>query len=222
MIMRPDERAVESEIARDRQFRSNVGKAAKTVVGAAGAAGAAVATGVSSKVLPWLSSYIPTDLAMKGLQKVSPKLADFLKRGQNAGLDVRQGMDYVKDKISPKTEEQQEEQAEQTKEDRNIIEQYSPELHQFIAQQVASGRDPIQAGALAQNDKRFASVINKLSQDHKTPWSSILQSVYGAGERPGALQKSGNSGQQQQPGQQQENSDQIIVDLLKDIDSKLG
>ena len=189
MTLRPDEMAAEADVQRDRQFRSNVGKAAKTAVGVAATAGAGVATGVSSKVLPWLSNYIPVDLAMKGLEKVSPKVAEFLKRGQKAGLDVREGMDYVKDMVSPKSEEQSEQKAEQTKEDRNIIEQYSPELHQFIEQQVASGRDPIQAGALAQNDKRFANVIKKLSQDHKTPWSSIIESVYGAGERPGAMQQ---------------------------------
>lgn len=91
-----------------------------------------------------------------------------------------------------------------SKEGRNIIQQYSPELHQFIEEQVKNGRNPIEAGAIAQNDKRFSSIINKLSKDHKTPWSNILQTVYGQGELQ-SLQPEQNQQQQlqQKPGQGQ-------------------
>ncbi len=161
--MRPDEEANRDEIERDKRFRSNINKG----VGTAATIGAA---GVTARVLPFLSKFIPVDLAMKGLSKVSPKLADFLKRGQSMGLNIEEGFQYVRDSISSK---------EKPKDNKNIIEQYSPELHQFIDQEIKKGRRPIEAGALAQNDKSFSEVIKKLSKDHKTPWSNILESIYG-------------------------------------------
>lgn len=72
MIMRPDEIANRSEIERDERFRSGVSSALGT--------GMTVAGGVSmARVLPFLSQYVPVDLAMKGISKVSPQLGDFLK-----------------------------------------------------------------------------------------------------------------------------------------------
>ena len=182
--MRPDERANQELIERDRRFRGNIKNAAGAVVGT----GLSIA---SSKVLPFLSEYLPVDLAMRGLDKVSPAIGRFLKKGQSMGLDIKEGMNYVKEQMMPKKEK------EQPQQNRNIIEQYSPELHQFIDQEVRKGRPLIQAGALAQNDRRFADIINKLQKDHKTPWSQILQSIYG-----GALkEQSQDQGQMQQPQQ---------------------
>lgn len=169
--MRPDEEANRAEIQRDKKTRSNIAKGV-------GTAATLAVGGASARVLPFLSRFIPTDLAMKGLSKVAPKLSDFLKRGQSMGLNVEEGIQYIRDSMEPKKEP--------PKEDRNIIEQYSPELHQFIDQQIRGGRKPIEAAAIAQNDKRFSSVINKLSKDHNTPWSSIIDSVYGMGERAAA------------------------------------
>ncbi len=181
MVLRPDEKAVESEIERDQQVRSTLGKAAKT----AASAGTAVALGpggVGARVLPFLNKLIPAELAMKGLSKVSPKIANFLKRGQSLGLNVEEGIQYLRDSIKPN-----EEKPEKPKDNRNIIEQYSPELHQFISQEVSGGRTPIEAAAVAQNDKRFSEVIKKLSKDHNTPWSSIIDSIYGTGQYGGAV-----------------------------------
>ncbi len=174
--MRPDEEANRSEIERDKQLRSNVAKGVGTAAG--------IATGAATaRIIPFLSNFIPQNLAIKGLSKVAPKVADFLKRGQSMGLNVEEGIQYIRDSINPKEEKQ----AEKPKDNRNIIEQYSPELHQFIAQQVNAGRPPIEAAAIAQNDKRFSEVIKKLSKDHKTPWSSIIDSIYGTGQYGGAV-----------------------------------
>lgn len=182
--MRPDERANQELIERDRRFRGNI----KNIASAAVGTGLSIA---SSKVLPFLSEYLPVDLAMRGLDKVSPAIGRFLKKGQSMGLDIKEGMNYVKEQMMPKKEQ------EQPQENLNIIEQYSPELHQFIDQEVRKGRPLIQAGALAQNDRRFADVINKLQKDHKTPWSQILQSIYG-----GALKEQAqDQGQMQKPQQ---------------------
>jgi len=153
------------------------------------AASAYAGGATASKILPFLSNYIPQSLAIKGLSKIDSRWGKFI----TAALDEGYDFDEVKDFIKKKAEGKKEEPQEQPKENRNIIEQYSPELHQFIDQEVRKGRPLIQAGAVAQNNPKFAQVIDKLQKDHKTPWSNILQSIYG-----GALQ---DQGQQQQPQQ---------------------
>lgn len=194
--LRPDERA-EAARARKPQMIKNA-----LDIGVKGAAGAAVA----SKVVPWLSELIPTDLAIKGINKVYPKLGEFLKKGQESGLDIKEGIDFIRSKSVDK---------EPPKQNKNIIEQYSPELHQFIQQQIQNGQSPLAAGALAELEgkgtKGFKKVIQQIIKDHKAPWSAILQSVYG---EPGKGQKSqpeavavkdmlAQQGQQQ-PAQQQQ------------------
>src|SRR6266478_2673500 len=115
MVLRPDEEANIKETERDKRFRSTLSSIGKTGVGLATGLGA---TSLSSRLLPFLSEHIPLDLAMKGINKLSPKLGKFLKEGQSMGLDVKKGLDFIKEKVGPK-------------EKRNIIEQYSPELHNF-------------------------------------------------------------------------------------------
>lgn len=171
MVLRSDERANLAEIERDEQFRGNVGKAIGTGVSLATASAGGH---FASKVMPFLSKYIPAGLALKGINKVNPKLGAFLSKGQEMGLDLQEGLDFVKEKFQG-----QKETKKPAKESRNIIEQESPELHQFLEQEIAKGRPPLHAGAIAQNDKRFSEVIKRLSKKHKIDWSNILESIYG-------------------------------------------
>lgn len=202
MILRPDEEANRSDIERDENFRSTVNKGIGTVATLGTAAGI-------GRIMPFLSKYIPADLAIKGLRKVSPKIADFLQRGKSMGLNVEEGIQYVKDTLNPKTSEPP------AKENRNIIEQYSPELHQFIDQEIKKGRKAIEAGALAQSDKRFKQVIDKISKDHKTPWSAILQTVYG----DQSIQPQQQQNQQQQP---QGQGQAALMAILQKIQQSRG
>lgn len=188
MILRPDEAANEAEIERDQRFRSNVGQgiktAAKVGIGIAGGA-------LASKVLPFLNQYIPANLAMKGINAVSPELGSFLKKGQAMGLDLQKGFDFLKEKLSPQG------QSQAAPSNKNIIEQYSPELHQFLNKEIQSGRSPLEAAGLARLEnkkgKDFRQIIKKIEGDHKTNWSDIIQSIYGGGQKA----------QTQQPQQQQ-------------------
>jgi hypothetical protein len=159
-VLRPDE-----EVSRVNQEKSQ--RLMRGVKGAAlGAAGASIA--------PFLSEYVPSELALKGISKIMPKVGNFLKKGMAAGLDLKEGIEFLKGK-KPEESNQQ----ESAKEGRNIIQQYSPELFQFIDQSIRKGENPLEAGTKAINDKRFSSIIKKMTQDHKTPWSNILQSVFG-------------------------------------------
>lgn len=200
-----------------------------TGLAAIGGGTAGIASKAIGKIVPavgaLISKYVPDNLMQAGLSKINPKLGTFMKSVLDAGYTHDDVREFLGEKIEksqqPQTKQQesQEQQKEKPKDGRNIIEQYSPELHQFIANEVASGRKPIEAGALAQNDKRFSDVIKKLSEEHNTPWSSIIDSIYGTGEQAGALkeqqQQSGNSGQ---VGQGQ----QALMEILSRINQKLG
>lgn len=167
---------------------------------------------ILNKIAPFLSEYLPQDLAIKGLSKIDPRLGKFANKALSSGYEFSDVKNFLGEKIKegqPK---------EPPKEERNIIEQYSPELHQFIDQEVKNGRELLQAGALAQNDKRFAKIIDKLSKDHKTPWSNILQSVYGAGQQAQTQQTQQTQASQQQSGQGQ----QALASILEKINQRLG
>jgi hypothetical protein len=215
IMMRPDEQANQAEIMRDQRMRSTVGKGVNAAIGiASGAAGA--------RVLPFLSEYIPIDLAMKGLQKVSPKIADFLKRGQSAGLNIKEGMEYVKEQLIPKEQTQQDK--------RNLVEMHSPELHQFITQHIKSGKSHKQAGALAKLPRKegdFNKVIEKLMKENNATWEDILESVYGGQQAAQQSQQPTVQAPAQQPNQPQQQGQsgpgqQALMDILSKINQRMG
>jgi alkylated DNA nucleotide flippase Atl1 len=213
MVLRPDEEANLKEIERDKRFRSTLSHA--------GAAGIGLATGLGAsslgtRLLPFLSEHIPLNLAMKGINKISPKLGKFLKDGQSMGLNVKEGLDFIKDKIG-------------SKEQRNIIEQYSPELHNFLKQEIGQGRAPIEAAALAtlpKSGRDFTKAIKQLEKDHKTSFQQIVQSIFGTAQQsqqqmpqqmqPEAPQQAQTAQQGAGPGQQA-NTDQALMAALEKI-----
>ena len=179
------------EIQRQGETPLRIGKAA------AGIASAYYGGNLISKVAPWLSKYIPEDLMKKGLSKINPGFVKFIDNSLKSGKSIDEIRRYIGEKMQ---EGQSQDKAKQSK---NIIEQESPELHQFLDEQIRKGRKPIEAAALAQNDRRFSSVVQKLSKTHKTPWSKIIESIYGLGENalPDQQQQQQSSQimQQQQP-----------------------
>ena len=106
---------------------------------------------------------------------------------------------------------------------KNPIQQHSDELHAFLDNEIKKGRQPLEAGALAQLQPKFKKVIKKLEEDHKTPFSSILQSIYGEGEQQSkaALQPQPEQAQSMQQGQpqpgQQGNGDQDLIAAFQKI-----
>jgi len=220
-MMRPDEQANAAEVERDQNVRKSVSKG----IGLAGGA-------IGARVLPLLSEYVPVDLAMRGLQKVAPKVADFLKKGQSAGLNIKEGMDFIKDQFSSQEEGKASEAAQDK---RNLIEKYSPELHQFITDKIKSGQSHLGAGALAELEKKggkdFRSIIEKIKKDTKSTWAEVLDSVYGGAQAAPAAQMQPNQppgGQnpatQQAPQQQRQagQGQQALMDILSKINQRLG
>jgi len=194
MVLRSDEMANQAEVERDQRFRGNVSKGVSAAASlATGAAGGSLA----AKVMPFLNQYIPPGLAMKGINKVAPKLGSFLQKGHEMGLDVQEGLDFIKDKIGG-------DQKESAKKKGNIIEQYSPNIFQYMKELIGKGSSPIDAAAKARKflDKKQQDIISKMEKDHKTDWSSIVQTVFGGqGMAPNQSEQQPNQpGQGGQPG----------------------
>lgn len=190
-LLRPDELASQAEIERAEGRNRTLKRGIKTAAGIGLSAGGAA---LSARVLPFLNEYITSDLAIKGISKVSPQLGNFLQKGVEKGLDIKEGLNFIKDKMQEKKEP--------AKENRNIVEQYSPELHQFITTEVQKGRPVLEAGAIAQTNPKFKNVINQISKDHKVDWSAILKTVYG-GQGQTQSQQPSQEMQSQQPQQGQ-------------------
>lgn len=172
---------------------------------------AKVGSHAASKLIPavsaLLNNYVPDKLSQAGLERLDPRFGKFIKGAENAGYDYEEIRQFLGDKFS---------KAESAKENRNIIQQVSPELHQFLDQEIKKGRKPVEAGALAQNDKRFTKVINELSKKHKTPWSNIIEGIYGKGNM--AMQQQQGQEAQQQPQQgQQQGLDPNLAQLMNGI-----
>jgi pyruvate/2-oxoglutarate dehydrogenase complex dihydrolipoamide acyltransferase (E2) component len=218
MIPRQDELANAAELERDQGFRRGLKGVAQT---AAGLATTAAGSGIASRVLPFLNEFIPADLAIKGISKISPKIGDFLKRGQAAGLDIEEGLNFVKNKMAPK---QEEESGFEVKGNRNIIEQYDPELHTYLDQKIKEGQSPVQAATQALKHGRFKKAAKKITKDHKTDWIDIVKSIYGMQkQKKSTQQEPQQQQQQQQPAQQQAGPGQAaLMEVLKKLQQSRG
>lgn len=203
MVLRSDEAANKQEYEAYNERKENIKGGVKKVIGAGISA---TSLGLGARILPFLNEYVPLDLAMKGINKVAPKIGQFLMKGQKNGLDLKQGLEFLKEKIST-----QEQETTKTKENRNIIEQYDPELHTYIDQNLKKGMSLLEAGNQALKHGRFKKAIEKMTKDHKAPWASILQTVFGQTGQPKQPQK---NEQTQQP---QSANWAAIVDSLKQV-----
>lgn len=147
----------------------------------AGALGVSSFAPILARAAPFLSEYIPEDLAIKGLLKISPKLGNFVKDAMKSGYDFKETKDFIGEQVK---------ESQQAKDNRNIIEQHSPELHQFILERIKNGQSPIQAAALATiKGSKFLPIIEKLKKEHKLGWGDIVQNIYGSGEQAPSKQK---------------------------------
>lgn len=171
MIQRADELAAQSEVDSNKRFNQGVKNAAKTATSFALGAGGAAA---SARVLPFLSDLIPADLAMKGINKVAPQLGKILQAGSERGLNLEDGFNFLKEKYAESKE------SKEAKQKGNIIQQYSPELFQYLENTIAKGVSPIQASVEARKAKKeFNEAISKMEKDHKVSFDEIVSGIFG-------------------------------------------
>ena len=207
----------------------NAGLTAATT--AAGRLGVRAAGKLVPAIGALISKYVPDELSKAGLKKLDPRMGKFIDGGLKEGYAYEDIRKNLEERVE-KTQEQEQEQPQQSK---NIVEQYSPELHSFISDQIKKGRNAYQAGAIASKDKRFADAIKKLTKDHGLPWHDILTQIYGGDgvqKKQGMMQQEdarfqtgygdqldqqGQQGQQQ-PGQ----GSQALMAILQKINQTLG
>lgn len=206
--MRADELAAEEEIRRSR----GRDKLIKTGVGLAASAGtAALGVGLASKVMPFLSEYIPADLALKGINKVSPQLGKFLDKGQKMGLNVKEGLDFIKQNIMPKENE-----SLKKGESLQDFETNYPKVAQALANTMKNGQSPDAAAAILKNSSILKSDIKKIEKDIGKNFVDYVLDLFGN------MQQQQSQMQPEQPQQQMEQPqgqglDQQIMSALDRI-----
>lgn len=155
-------------------------KAGASIVGAAGGLKAAASFApMLQKAAPFLSEYIPENLALKGLSKISPGFGKFISGAIGSGYDFSEIKDFIGDQIN----ESQKDQALPEKDGKNIIQKYSPELFQEISDLIQKGNAPIQAGAHAH--KKHKKIIQQIEKDYNADWLDIVESIFGKGDIAG-------------------------------------
>lgn len=211
--LRPDEKAAKVDIEKSKNFDRSLKTGLKAVgTVATTAAGIGAASKMSTKLLPFLNEYIPKDLAMKGIAAISPGIAKMLKKGQENGLDLQSGLEYVKKEINKQTKPEKE---------KNIIQKYSPELFQEISDIVQSGGLPIRAASKVYN--KYKDVIAKIQKDNKVDWLELVDSIFGQPQQTQDQQMQ-QPQQRQQPQQPQQggNGNAMLLQAIQSINQRLG
>lgn len=166
-----------------------------------------------SRIAPLLSNYIPQELAIKGLNKIDPKLGQFANKALSSGFDFEEIKKFLGSQVeqSQKTE----------KESNNIIQKYSPELNEFILDRIKQGDTPLQAAARAtvepQKGKAFNEIIKKMKKDYKMNWGDIIESIFGPSE-----QAKPNENIQQKLQENVGPGQQALMSVLEKINQRLG
>lgn len=102
-FLRPDERSSQSRIEKNHQLNNTL---KKTGASALGLAASITGAGIAARILPFFSELIPTEIALKGITSISPKLGGFLKKGMNQGLALKDGLNFLKNKFNPEENEE--------------------------------------------------------------------------------------------------------------------
>lgn len=197
--------------------------------------GASTVGALSKKILPFLNKLVPANLAVKGLKNVDPRFGKFVDYMVADGYTIDEARDFIGDKFSKDEDissedkrkvalkeftqrmkkkpsmrdELQEQFQNQYGSQRNILEQYSPELFQFVNSQIQNGSSPLQAATEAAKSGKFSQAIKKIQDDHKTGWGNIVQQIFGGGKEAikNPSQQQGQSG----------NADQALMAALDKI-----
>lgn len=181
----------------------------------------------SKKLLPaigsMLSPYIPDSIFRAGMSKIHPKLGSFVEKALSAGYTHDDLRTFLGEKI-----EKDQQQAQ--KEKKNIVQKYSPELHDFITQLMKSGRSHTEAGALAGLSRKgktdFKPIIDKISKDYKSSWGDLVEEIYGGSQQPPQDQQQPQQDQQQlihaQEARGPSAGDRRLMQMMEAINKRLG
>lgn len=194
MNLRPSESAALAEIERSKKNDQLLKKGANLAVSAGTAA---LGVGAASKILPFLNEYIPIDLAIKGISKVNPKIGEFLKKGQSMGLDIKQGLDFIKGQFEG--EKEPHEKVEEPAKKGNPLQDFEtnyPDLAQGLMNTIQNGQSPEAAAGILKTSTALGKQVKKLEKEIGMNFVDYVLQLFGP--------QGGGMQQQQQPQQQQQ------------------
>jgi phytoene dehydrogenase-like protein len=151
MIERPDEQVLRGEVGRAGEINRNIKNVGSSIASAALGAGSAA---IGSKIMPFLSSYIPASLAMKGIKKVAPQLGEALSKGMDQGLNLEEGFEYLRDAFSSKS-----------KDKKSNLQKYAPEVYEKMKEMVQQGENPRRALMRMLADKKHQEKLMRMQKD---------------------------------------------------------
>lgn len=192
MSYRPDELSSMAESEREKKFQSNVSKGVKTAIGIGTSL---TGVGLGARIAPFLSELIPADIALKGISKISPKIGNFLQKGMQAGLNVKDGLNFIKDKLESKDQPKSQPQQPQ-----NIIEEHAPEVHEILKDRIGQGLKPLAVAYQVAKEGKFKKQIADLQKKTGKSFGDLVSSVFGGEEKQPQQSKplpSGDEGIQQ-------------------------
>lgn len=140
----------------------------------AGSFGASALGGIAlGRVLPFLSKFIPQDLAIKGLSKIDPRFGKFINKALSEGKSFEEIKDFIRNKASPEESKEIAIPAENQPElspsgfpPKREQEQQEPPPQQ-MQEQTSQQRSPLDE--LAGIDESLAQFIKGHIQNGKTP-----------------------------------------------------
>jgi hypothetical protein len=164
-------------------------------------AGTAIGGSGVSRIVPFLSRLIPKDLAIKGLEKVSPRLGKFIGGAIQGGASEDEVLDFVREKMEPKQEENAENGS-------NILGQYSPDLQAYIEEQIQSGKSPDHAAAYAMNVPELSEIVKEIEKKKNKRFTAIVRELYEG-------KAVGGQSDMQNPQQEQGGLDPAVAQILE-------
>jgi hypothetical protein len=198
--LRPDELSSLSQIERNKRKDSLIKKGASAVVGTGATL---LGAGLASKVMPFLNEFVPLELALKGINKVAPQIGQFLKKGQSMGLNVQQGLQFLKNNLQPN---QQTQQANPLQE----FETNYPDIAQALNGYIQQGQSPDAAAAILKSSTPFGKKIQDLEKSVGKNFIDYVLELFGNPQQqisqqpqqaaPQAQQQMQQPHQAQQPG----------------------
>lgn len=172
--------------------------------------GSAIAGGkILSKVMPFLNSYIPQELAVKGLSKIDPRFGNFIDKALSAGKSFDEIKEFIKEKTDQGSEEQ-------LKSPLDTLMGLSPELTEVIREQIQKGQTPQAAAAYAKIHPKSSKHVDKIEKELKEDFIDYIGRLFGqTSQQPQKPQQQTTQGTQGQ-------GQQALMAILQKIQQQRG
>jgi hypothetical protein len=221
MNLRPDEEASQAHINYDKKAAGFIKKGIGLAAGTAGFSGA-------SRILPFLNELVPTELAIKGLKKVDPRIGEFVEKTVQNGFSTNNVLDFLRDQFVKPPEQNPPQETTQQKEhpilkEAKVFEANYPELAQALMRTMQNGQSAEAAAAILKQSTPFSKSIKKFEKEIGKNFVDFVVDLMG-NQNQSMQQPQANQVQQQvQPQAQQQSGgvDPQLMQLVQGIRSSL-